>query len=180
MPNIYLWREEYVLGCEPTQIRDFPYISYSIRSLLCRSKLVRQCVRKDFDTEYQFLFYLWWVKPVFKLLQSSKLFWRRFDLILIREGTFIKYAGLRGQVGKRFFQDFSKTKFIAQRTIEVRNSSSSNLFEKRFLVPSINFNFFFKACIRTNKNKQKVIIGVAFPVIFQALEKLLLTIAFKQ
>ena len=102
------------------------------------------------------------------------------NLILIREGTFIKYGGLQSQVGKRFFQDFSKTKFIAQRTIVVRNSWSSNLFEKHFLVPSVNFDFFCKACIRTNKNILKVIIGVAFPVIFQALEKLLLTITFKQ
>ena len=80
----------------------------------------------------QFLFYFiffWW--------GEGRLLLKCF---LTHEGAHIKYVG-----GGRVFTNFSKkNKFVAQETIDLNISWTSNFFGKYFKGPSINFSFLFK------------------------------------
>ena len=56
------------------------------------------------------------------------------------KGAYVKYVG--GGAGG--FYKFFKKKFIAQETIDLNISWSSNFFRKYFMAPPINFSFLFK------------------------------------
>ena len=56
----------------------------------------------------------------------------------------VKYVGW----GTRGFYKFFKKKFVAQETIDLNISWSSNFFGKYFMIPPINFSFLFKAYLQ--------------------------------
>ena len=55
--------------------------------------------------------------------------------------------GQRGERGGGFYKFFKKY-FVAQETIDLNISWSSNFFRKYFMAPPINFSFLFKAYLQ--------------------------------
>ena len=65
-------------------------------------------------------------------------------LSVLCQGAYIKYVAGGGRRVYKFFKKY----FVAQESIDLNISWSSNFFRKYFMAPPINFSFLFKAYLQ--------------------------------
>ena len=83
---------------------------------------------------------IWNERPKFRL-QDIRGSCRSWCIGWWYKGAYIKYVG--GGAGG--FYKFFKKSVVAQETIDLDTSRTSNFFRKYFMAPPINFSFWFKA-----------------------------------